>query len=66
MVRGSTSDITIFRNNLNIHKRLSKKSVTVLAVVEHGEGSQHHPNHHGILLDKGYIGIEDSIRLVFF
>ena len=66
IVHGSTSDITIFRNNLNIHKRLSKKFVTALAVVDHGEGSQDHPNHHGILLDKGYIGIKDSIRLVFF
>ena len=62
MVCGSTSDITIFRNNLSVHKRLSKKSAAPLTVVDHGEGSQDHPHHHAILLDKGYIGIEYSIR----
>ena len=61
MVCGSTSDITIFRNNLSVHKRLSKKSVAALTVVNHGEGSQDHPHHHAILLDKmdSYRGHQD-------
>ena len=62
MVCGSTSDITIFRNNLSVHKRLSKKSAAALIVVDYGDGSQDHPHHHAILLDEGYIGIKDSIR----
>ena len=61
-VCGSTSDITISRNKLSVQKWLSKKSVAALIVVDHGEGSQDHPHHHAILLGKGYIGIEDSIR----
>ena len=63
--QGATSDLTVFRKNLDWHKRATKKSPCALAVVDHGEGSVKHPRYHGIMLDKGYIGIEDEIRLVF-
>ena len=59
---GATSDITLFRNNLSWHKRATKKSPSALAIVDHGEGSQEHPKHHAIMLDKGYIGMADEIR----
>ena len=61
---GATSDITMFRNNLDWHKRATKKSPSTLLVVDHGEASETHPRYHAMILDKGYIGIEDKIRLV--
>ena len=63
-VCGQTADITVFRKNIEFHKHATKKSAAALTVVDHGEGSQDHPRHHAVLLDKGYIGIEDEIRYV--
>ena len=59
---GATPDITIFRENLQFHKRATKKSSAALSVVDHGEGHQEHPRSHACMLDKGYIGIEEDIR----
>ena len=61
-VPGATADISIFRENIKFHKRSTKKSAAAMAVVDHGEGCDRHPRRHGILLDKGYIGIEALLR----
>ena len=59
---GATADITIFRDNIQFHRKSTKKSPAAQAIVDRGEGSTKHPRHHAIILDKGYIGIEDSVR----
>ena len=58
---GAKADITMFRENLQYHKRSTKKSAAALAVVDHGEGCERHPGRFAILLDKGYIGVEALI-----
>ena len=52
----------IFRDNVQFHRKSTKKSPAAQSVVDHGEGSTKHPRHHAIILDKGYVGIEDSVR----
>ena len=59
------ADITIFCDNIKFHKVSTKKSAAAMAAVDHGEGCDRHPGRFAILLDKGYIGIEALIRLVF-
>ena len=59
---GATADITLFRNNIDFHKRALKKSPLAMTVVDHGEMSNEHPDQHAAMLDKGYIGIEQEIR----
>ena len=61
---GATADVTLFRRNLAWHKKTSKKSSLAQLEVDDGEGTIDHPCHHAILLDKGYIGVEEVIRLV--
>ena len=59
---GAKADITMFQENLQYHKRSTKKLAAALAVVDHGEGCERYPRLFAILLDKGYIGIEALIR----
>ena len=59
---GATSDISIFRANLQWHTKITRTSRSALANIDHGEGYLDHPRHHAVCLDKGYIGIEDIIR----
>ena len=57
----ATVDIIIFRDNVQFHRKSTKKSPATQSVVDHGEGPTKHPRHHAIILDKGYVGIEDSV-----
>ena len=59
---GATADITMFSDNVQFHRKSTKKSPAAQSVVDHGEGSTKHPRHHAIILDRGYVGIEDSVR----
>jgi len=59
---GKTSDITIFRNNMAWHKRASKKSPLALTIRDNLEGYRNHLSYHAVLVDKGYIGITESLR----
>ena len=59
---GKTSDITIFRNNMSWHKRASKKTPLVLTIRDNLEGYRNHLSYHVVLIDKGYIGITESLR----
>ena len=59
---GAKADITMFRDNIIFHKASTRKSPAAMATVDHGEGCERHPRRFGILLDKGYIGIEQVIR----
>ena len=61
-VPGATADITLFRRNIEFHKRSTRKSPAALAVTDHGEGYDKHPKRHAIALDKAYIGIESLVR----
>ena len=58
----STADVTIFRKHLDYHKKSIRKSAAALAVVDHGENFRAHPKRYTILMDKGYIGVEQVIR----
>ena len=59
---GKTSDITIFRNNMAWHKRASKKSPLALTIRDNLEGYRNYLSYHAVLVDKGYIGITESLR----
>ena len=52
----------MFSDNVQFHRKSTKKSPAAQSVVDHGEGSTKHPRHHAIILDKGYVGVEDSVR----
>ena len=51
-----------FYDNVQFHRKSTKKSPAAQSLVDHGEGSTKHPRHHAIILDKGYVDIEDSVR----
>jgi hypothetical protein len=61
---GSVSDITIFRENINYHKDVTKKTPAAMIVPDHGELATEHPTSYGITLDKGYAGIERLVRAI--
>ena len=58
---GSVSDIDIFKNNINFHKKALIKEFTV---DDFGELSVEFPLYWAILLDKGYQGIKEFIRAI--
>ena len=44
------------------HKRASKKSPIALTMNDNIEGYRNHLSYHAVLVDKGYIGITESLR----
>ena len=58
----ATVDIIIFRDNVQFHHKSTKKSPAAQSAVDHDEGLTKHLRRHTIILDKGYVGIEDSVR----
>ena len=54
--KGSVANKKIATDNLNTHKKLSKKSIGGLLVEDEGRLREIYPNHWAIILDKGYQG----------
>ena len=61
---GSVSDIEIMREMLHFHDDALEKSGEELAITDIGRGSESYPNRWGVLLDKGYVGMEPEVRAI--
>ena len=44
-----------------LHKMSTRKSAAAMAAVDHGEGCERHSKRYAILLDKGYISVEQLV-----
>lgn len=59
---GSVSDIEIMRDMIGFHGDCLEKSEEEKAIVDIGHGDDLHGDSWGVLLDKGYVGIESEVR----
>ena len=61
---GSVSDFTIFRNRIDIHKRMLRKTEGEQSNLDHGEGFADFPDYWAVLVDMGYQGASNIIRAI--
>ena len=61
---GSTADVEIFRDNLDLHLQVSKKSAADNAIQDNGLMKDTYEDSWEILADKGYKGAESQARVI--
>ena len=59
---GSKHDKSIFMENISFHKKSTKKTKAEAIPSDNGDGGRQQPKKWGILLDKAYIGVQDTVR----
>jgi hypothetical protein len=61
---GSVSDLRICEENLSTHKDMLAKTQVDESLEDYGEGAITYPGYWAMLVDKGYQGLQDSIRTI--
>jgi hypothetical protein len=59
---GSASDLTIMVQNREVHLKNLQKTEQELLLPDHGEGSESHPRHWAVLVDKGINNLIQVIK----
>ena len=62
--QGSVSDLTMFRESFEWHKKASKNAPEDNEVSDHGPPGRHFLDMWAILTDKGYQGAQDNLRVL--
>ena len=62
--KGSISDLTIFRENLEYHRAMLAKHPDEGEIQDHGVLSTKYPANWGVLMDKGYQGASEYVRAI--